>query len=126
MRIHIQSIPFEEHRYPTCGDYWDKDGVTEIRVSQMDPDYEFLVAMHELIEYYLVKKRGIAIETIDDFDRSFEIIRKLHPETIGDQEPGDMISAPYFNEHRFATKIEKLIAEELGVDWNKYEESIPK
>lgn len=128
MYIRIKSIPAKDQRYPTCGDYWEEsDGsntVLEVRISEMKPDHEFLVMIHELIEYHLAKKRGIQMEDIDSFDRAFEELREGLPKLIGDQEPGDMVSAPYFKEHQFATKIERMVAEEMGVDWKGYENDV--
>jgi hypothetical protein len=40
------------------------------------------------------------------------------------EEPGDSSEAPYHKEHVFATKIERMIADELGVDWDVYEKHL--
>ena len=77
-------------------------------------DYEFAIAVHELIEWYLTKKRGIKIKEIDNFDTSFK----------GKGEPGDNKEAPYYNEHQFATEIEKAIIDELDIHWSKYEKDL--
>ena len=45
---------------------------------------------------------------IDKFDINFEELRKKNPDIIGVQEPGDMVSAPYYHQHQTATVIEKL------------------
>ena len=62
MKINIETIPHSDQRYPTVGDYWDdENGVIQVRVSDMkDWRYEALVVMHELIEMFLTKHRGIA------------------------------------------------------------------
>ena len=83
-------------------------------------DYEFLVAVHELIEQYLCKKRNIKEPDISAFDIEFEKNRQPGNE----DEPGDDPSAPYRKEHFFATSIERLIAAELGVDWQEYDKKI--
>ncbi len=116
--ILIQSIPHANQRYETVGDYIETGGVTKITVSEMpDTRYELLVAIHELIEKTLVDAHGIRVADIDAFDRAFEEAR---PE--GDEsEPGDAPNAPYRCEHRFATRIERLLAKALGVDWNIYD-----
>jgi hypothetical protein len=68
----IKVIPHSLQRYNTVGDYVkDENGIT-ITVSKMRPHYEFLVAIHELIEAYLVQAKGIKIEDIDAFDKRFE------------------------------------------------------
>ena len=118
MEIWIKTIPQDKHRYETCGDYWFHPDLINVRVSQMEnEDYEFLVAIHELVEAYLVKKRGISEPEIMAFDIAFN-------ETGKDSEPGDEPDAPYRKEHFFATTIERLMAAELGVDWKLYEEAI--
>jgi hypothetical protein len=78
--------------------------------------YEFAVVVHELIEEMLCKLRGISEPDIKAFDEAYEAAR---PE--GDvSEPGDSPEAPYQKEHQFATKIERLLCEEMGVDWYEY------
>ena len=123
--IHIKIIPHSEHRYPTLGDYWrDTDGKQEMRISEMgNNDYAFLIALHELIEWYITEKRGIKEEDIKAFDEAFEKERLngLHAEK---EEAGFDSRAPYVQEHTFATNIEKMIAQELGVDWEKYDADI--
>lgn len=122
LHIHIKTIPDKEQRYDTVGDYQESaDGVQHIMVSKMDDDrYEFLIALHELIESYLCKTRNISEAAIDTFDISYEKSR-----AIGDtiSEPGNDTAAPYHLEHMFATSIEKLMASELDVDWQTYSDA---
>ena len=126
MHIYIDTIAHEEQRYPTVGDYWfpwreQKDTCIEVRVSRMgNEDYEFLVAIHEQIEAYLTKKRGITETLITNFDVEFE---KNRPKG-NTNEPGNDPDAPYHKEHVFATKLERMLAEELGVDWDKYDAAV--
>lgn len=117
LNIQIKTIPDEEQRYDTVGDYWKKDGVDEIKVSSMsNRQYEFLVAIHEMIEQYLCENAGITDEEITRFDVDFENNRKE-----GDQsEPGESPLAPYHKQHMFAESIEKQMALECGIDWNDY------
>lgn len=121
MKIQIETIPHAQHRYSTCGDWFEKDGVLHIKVSEELPEKEaVLVALHELIEVTLCKDRGITEKQVDDFDMEFE---KNRPE--GDEsEPGDHPDAPYRKEHFFATNIERLVGAELGVDWETYADHI--
>jgi hypothetical protein len=77
-------------------------------------EYEFLVVIHELVECMLCKFRGINESAVDQWDKSF----------TGIGEPGDDPLAPYHREHTFATSIEKLVAQEIGVDWDTYEVAI--
>jgi hypothetical protein len=120
MKIHIESIPHAQQRYPTVGDYWeDGDGAGQVRVSEL-PDwrYEALVAVHELVEMILTKHRSISEPAISDFDIAFEQERE-RALVLG--EPGDDPRAPYRLEHFFATNVERLLAAELDVDWRAYE-----
>lgn len=86
--------------------------------------YEMLVGIHEAVESLLCKDRNIDEESITMFDKNFEYIRGKYPDIIGDQEPGDMISAPYHKEHVIATHIERILASELDVDWTDYDKAI--
>lgn len=126
MSIEFKTIPHKDQRYDTVGDYFC-DGINkwQFRVSEMgNHDFEFLVFIHELVEFYLTQKRGIREEDITEFDKKFEELRSQFPNTIGDQEPGHMESAPYHKEHVFAEKIERLMAEELDVDWEAYDKVV--
>lgn len=119
MLIQIRTIPHDEQRYETCGDYWTtKDGQMHIRVSDMgNEDYEFLVAFHELIEFWLIRKAGISEESINLFDIQYEKNRKS-----GDtDEPGNQPDAPYHLQHLFATDLEMMMAAAIGIDWKAYE-----
>jgi hypothetical protein len=115
--INIKTIPDENQRYNTVGDY-QKDGDTEtVTVSEMnDWKKETLTAVHELIESALCKAHGISDESITDFDLQYEKQRQSGVE----DEPGNDPSAPYHKEHVFATEVEKRLAQELGVNWDEY------
>lgn len=124
MKIQIETIKHTDHRYETVGDYYDCFGHTFIEVSEMsNPDYEFLVALHELVEYWLTKKRGIKEEDITAFDVMFEKEREEGKHTL-DEEPGFDPRAPYLKEHTFATEIEKQVANEIGIDWEAYDHEV--
>ena len=120
MTINIQTIPHDQQRYPTVGDYWEEpDGVEQVRVSELsDWRYEALVAVHELVELLLARHRAISEQAISEFDVAFERDRE-HGRVLG--EPGDDPRAPYRREHFFATNLERLLAAELEVDWFAYE-----
>lgn len=124
MRIYIDTIPHKEQRYDTVGDYYFDQLFEEdvISVSDMkNTDYEFLVAIHELTEMYLCKKRGISEKSITAFDKKFEKKNKKN-----NLEPGDDPKAPYRNEHCIATGIERTVAGVLGVCWKDYEKAMDK
>lgn len=117
MRIVIETIPHSKHRYETVGDFWwEQDGSLQIRVSKMvDERYSLLVALHEMIEATLCERRGIAEPDIMAFDQS--II--MEPNEYAD-DPGHDPAAPYHVEHVFAECIERLMAQQLGVNWQEY------
>jgi len=122
VNIVIKTIPHKEHRYETCGDwFYHADGTLEIRVSKMsDWRYEFLVALHELVECFLCEHDGVTQATVDKFDKAFEKRRK----PLNFDEPGDSPLAPYRKQHCLATGIERIAAACLGVCWSKYEKEI--
>jgi hypothetical protein len=122
--IVAQTIPHAAQNYPTVGDYkTDENGCLTVKVSDMgNRDYEFLVAIHELVEAYLCQKRGITDEEITAFDIEFEAKRRP-----GDlSEPGDDREAPYGNEHNTATAVERLMCAALGVSWQDYERAVQR
>lgn len=82
---------------------------------------EFLVALHEQIEYFLCRMRGIKEEDITNFDLEYEARREAGDLT---SEPGDDPLAPYNKEHVFATSIEKIVCKELGINWEEYEKTV--
>ena len=128
--IIVRKVLHLQQRYPTVGDWWfDPEeeysgGALQIKVSIMGNDhYETLVAIHEIIEAILCKSRGISESDVTAFDVQYESDRDkgLHEET---SEPGNDPAAPYYREHQFATKVERLIADELGVDWDEYDKAV--
>lgn len=121
LKIEMKSIKQSEQRYETLGDWWDdENGVTQIRVTNLvNSDSEFLVCLHELIEQYLCKKRGISEESVSDHDKIFE---KERAEGKWNEyaEPGDDPRAPYRKEHFTAENIERLVAGELNINWKEH------
>lgn len=122
LNIKIITIDHKDQRYETVGDWvWSSTGNLTIFVSNMgDWRKEFLVAIHELIEVFLCRERGITQEQVDSFDMQFEATREIG----NTDEPGDSVLAPYHKEHFFATTLERAICQELGVDWFDYEKII--
>ncbi len=114
MSITIKTIPHSEQRYNTVGDYQTAAGATEVRISKLgDEKMETLVAMHELVELLLCKFAGVTDKQIDEFDFAFD-----------GRSPGDDPTAPYHRQHIIATEIEKIMARELGVNWEEYDARI--
>ncbi len=111
MDIVIRTIPHGAQRYDTSGDWYFEGKTLQIRVSaRKGPDSEFLIALHELVESWLCLRRGITQEAVDRFDMGWD--------DAG--EPGEDPDAPYRSEHRFAEKLERTAARELGVDWEEH------
>ena len=121
MNINIKTIPHKEQRYETCGDWWfAKNGDLEIRVSDLgDWRMEYLISSHEIREALLCKYRGILEKDVTAFDLKYEKDRERGKYTL-DQEPGDDPDAPYGKEHRYATSIEMIDAQQFDVNWGDY------
>lgn len=119
--IECKTIPHNQQRYDTVGDWWTDDEGWHIRVSQLGNwRWNFLVAFHELLELAWCTWKGVKQADVDIFDINFERNRQH-----GDRrEPGDQADAPYHLGHQFATAAERLAAAVLGVDWVSYEEAI--
>lgn len=115
----IKAIEHKHQRYPTAGDFWGNPDEWKVRVSKMsDPRHEWLVLLHEFVEMILMLHRGIPEELQGEFDRMFERERAEGKWT--NEEPGFDPRSPYLKEHTFATRIERMIAKELGVDWKAF------
>ncbi len=121
MTITIHIIPHTSQTYRTVGNWKFKKDTLDIFVSYMGNwRYEALVGIHEAIEALLCKHRKITGKQVDRFDMTFERYR----EKGNKREPGDDKSAPYFNEHQFASKIEKLLSKEFGINWKQYDATV--
>lgn len=112
--IEIKTIPHKEQRYNTVGDYYNEGSKLLIRVSKQEKwQYEFLIAVHELLEKGLTRHRGIPEEEILEFDTQFK-----------GADPGASAKAPYQDEHLFAEDVERALCEEMGLDWDEYMNSL--
>ena len=113
----VKVIPHLEQRYRTMGDYIrEADGTVTISVSHTgNPDVNFIVSLHEMIEEYLTHKRGIPEPVIFRFDID-------HPEL---DDPGMDPRAPYHREHFFCDIIDRLLCEQLGITYEFYQEVEP-
>lgn len=119
--LEIVTIPHSEQRYPTCGDWqFNSEGTLHVTVSDTGDDrHAFLVGLHEAIEAMLCREHGVPSAVVDQFDLDFG-------QPAGEDEPGNSSEAPYRKEHRFAENIERLVAQELGVDWFEYEKVLDR
>ena len=118
MRIIIETIPHEQQRYPTCGDWqFEHDGTLHIKVSEMGCwRSELDVAIHEAIESLLCQEAGITDMQVTQFDIQFEREREAGKHALTD-EPGDDSRSPYKTHHEAATFAERACASALGLDW---------
>ena len=113
--INCVTIPHHTQRYDTAGNYGESQLGWWLEISKMkDWRYEMLVLIHELTEMALTKQANVEWKQIDLFDTT---VGKDHPD------PGTMPEAPYFEQHAQATKIERMLAKMLGVNWKKYDKS---
>lgn len=112
LELELKTIPHTKQRYDTCGDYTQSpDGKIHFRVSELaNWRKEACVFIHEFVEKMLCRSAGISDKEIDDFDIGYK----------GDSEPGNDAFAPYHNQHVIAEQFERLLASQLGIDWNEY------
>jgi hypothetical protein len=121
LNISIKTIPHKKQRYDTLGDYWQDGKVFKMRVSKLkDWRWEFLIAIHELVESHITRHRGIKEKDISEFD----LMMLKKPESKYYLDPGCDPKAPYHKEHMFGIRIEKLLAKELDVNFKEYDSSI--
>jgi hypothetical protein len=123
----VKLIPHEQQRYNTAGDYFtDQNGVEQFRVSlpvdlqdagDFAEKYAHLVMIHEIVERVLTYHAGVSNEAIDAFDIEWT-------KRNDDGEPGDEPTAPYYRMHQIASIVERIVAAELGVNWQDYELSL--
>lgn len=120
MNIRAKTVDFYSQRYITLGDYFHKNERLNIHISDTgNPHYNFLILVHELLEEYLTRYVGIKEKDITKFDMKFENgdIKDSSLYT----EPGNHLKSPYRKQHRFSENIERLIAHEMGIDFNDYD-----
>ena len=125
-KIIIRPIAPENQRYPTVGDWlYDAESDTlEIRVSRM-ADYrsEMAVAIHELFEAVQCQEASVSETDVTAFDLQFEAERNegKHGDT---DEPGDDPRAPYRDQHRAATEVERQVCGASGLDWAAHDSNV--
>ena len=116
MKTTLQSIPPENMRYETVGD-WEflPGGHLKITTPNTLPqDSAFLVQLHELVEVYLCYKKGITDAEVTKWDKD-------HLDHEG--EPGEIPGAPYFEEHAVANKVEAIVCDALGLSWEAHDDA---
>jgi hypothetical protein len=120
MNINIKVIPESEQRYEVNGADWffDEFGDLQVRVSPMsDWRYEMALAMHEAFEACLCKNNGVSQSQVDRFDMDFDL---AHPDQP-DLNAGDEQTAPYRQEHNYATIVDRLFIGACGLNWKDYD-----
>ncbi len=122
-RYVFKVVPHHKQRYETIGD-WIPGRPARVVASRLkNRDYEFLILLHEMVEHELCKKHGISDRVVVAFDKRFERERKLGLHSAS-AEPGASPRAPYRREHAAATRIERLMAKDLGVNWERYTKAL--
>ena len=123
LNIAIATVPHEAQRYPTVGDwFWDREKrELTILVSDLNNwKYEFLIAIHEIVEAMLCQAAGVSQLDVDNFDMAFE--KRRQKDDVS--EPGDDPKAPYYKQHQTASFVERVVALDLNVNWESYEATI--
>ena len=96
----------DEQRYDTAGDYFETPTGWRFAISrQRSIDDEFLILVHELVEWYLTQKHGIPEPDITSFD--------ITAMKRGSRDPGSEPDAPYRDEHSDAIDIEDRVSHQL-------------
>jgi hypothetical protein len=114
MKINIEQIPHSEQRYNTVGDWRIDENTITVKVSsELGHRNAHLVAIHELVEAVLCLWHGVKEADVDAWDLEHE-----------EPEPGELRNCPYQKEHQIASIVEQLVAHELDVDWEMYEDQI--
>ena len=118
--IQIVAVPQEKIRAEQVGDWmYTNDSIVVYVLETLSPESQLAVAIHELQEAFLCRKKGITDFVVCAFDKQFEDERKNghHNE---DAEPGDDPRAPYREEHQAATFVERAVCAALGINWNNH------
>lgn len=112
LNIDVKTIPHNEQRYDTVGDWFDRDGTCHFRISDCkNRKYEWMIAIHEMVERMLCEVNGVSQESVDAFDVSY----------TQDSDPGDATRSPYRTEHCYATAVERMLCAAMGLSWKEYD-----
>lgn len=121
--IVIKTIPVEEQRYNTAGDYWETETEIHFRISkQQDERSEVAILLHEVTEFFLTKQQGISEEEITAYDLDWE--ERFKRGDVKADEPGMENDCPYKDEHETSLMIEKIFCWAAGIDWKKHDEQL--
>lgn len=121
--IIVKTIPIEEQRYNTAGDYWETDTEIHFRITkQRDERSDWAILLHEMTEFALTKQHGITEQQITDYDLWWEANNKAGRTNAN--EPGDEVGCPYRDEHSISLIIERIYCMAAGVNWWEHDEQI--
>jgi len=106
----IKIVPHQEYQYSTLVRRFEAEGGRwVIEVCELgDARYEFLVIVHELVEWFLSRLKGVERRGVE-------------------ANGGDSgMKVNYYWEHVFATLVERMVALQLDVDWKEYCEKLKR
>jgi hypothetical protein len=105
-------------RFEGIGDWMNAEtGNRLVIVAELpNPDMTLALAIHEIVEQHLCHRNSVSTLSVDLWDEAY----------TGDEEPGEVPGAPYFDEHAAAIVVEKCVCETLGVDWEDYLATLTK
>ena len=120
-KITIETKPHKEILNNQVGDYQENENEIIITVADIgNKKLSFLIAIHELVELFMINDSDITIKQVEDWDAMYEYQRK-----DGDfSEAGDHPKCPYRRFHFAATNVERIVADLLNVSWSDYENKI--
>jgi hypothetical protein len=114
-RIIIESKPFAQMRYPTTGDWYEKNNNIHVDTILTDDwRVNISIAIHNIIEKFLCDAVNIKGEDVDAYSKAHHL----------EDDPGLNPDAPHHDQHMLADKIERIIHTELGLSRKKYEYKI--
>lgn len=111
--LDLKNLKFEVRdvmRYDDVGDYFEN---TIIAYDFKDPVLTNAIFLHEFIEYTLIKSSGIDPELIDKFDTD-PSYQETYPREY----------RLYNKYHDLANLIERQFVENLGLNWEDYDQTI--
>jgi hypothetical protein len=121
MKIFIETIPHEDQRYNTCGDWvFNKDNSLTIRISETaNFKWNCALILHELVEALTCRANSVTTEQVDAFDLTWKPFGSF-------EEPGEDPRSPYFAEHNEASLIEQQLFDFMSDgaepdEWDSYE-----
>lgn len=127
-KITVTIIDHTKQRYDTLGDYWfDDEGNWHLAISDMgDWRYNFLVALHELVEMALIKQKAFGLMLSEQqMERQIcEFDKAMLSDSPHIEDPGMDPHAPYHQEHLIATGIEIQMCGHLGLNFREYDSTM--